>query len=440
MNKWVGCVAAVTALGLTTPAMAEDSNLKLEGSLRVRAEAIDGQYRAGLPDDDTALLTRLDLFGEYKAGPIRIGAEILDSRVYFERRHGSISSSEVNALEPIQAYIIGDIAPGTTIQAGRFTMDLGSRRLIARPINRNDFNSFTGVRLDWKSRGGDKITGFWTMPQTRLPEGLDDIRDNRFVLDQERVERQIFGASGTKAGVLGGTAELYSYRFVEYDAPGFATRDRRLLTSGVRFARAAKAGALDYDLEAAWQTGTTRLSLAATDLTDHKVSAWMLHGGLGWSFAGGWSPRLSLAGDYMTGDGPGATYRRFDGLIGDPSYELTPSGLYSLLIRSNLASVALRAEVKPTKRIDAYLAVRPIWLASATDSFGNSGVRDASGAAGHYVGTHIDGRVRYWLVPERLQLGAGFATLFKGRFLKAAPNAPATGDTHVGFMDVTVSF
>jgi len=440
VNRWIGCLAATASLGCTSSALARDGKLDVSGSFRTRAEAIDGQYRASAPASDAVLLFRLDLLAVYTIGPVKIGAEMLDSRAYFERRNSSIGSNEVDTIEPVQAYIAADLGSGASLQAGRFTMDLGSRRLIARPVSRNTMNAFTGVRLDWKSPGGDKLTAFWTMPQTRLPEDLDGIRDNHVVLDRERIARQVFGAFGSKAGVLGGAAELYGYRFVERDAPGFATRNRRLWTFGARLMRAPKVGMVDYDGEGAWQSGTTRLGTNPADGPDHRVSAWMAHGAIGWTFRHRWSPRLALIGDYASGDGPRSAYGRFDALVGATSFEFGPSALYGLIARSNLASFAVRGEIKPTSRLDAYVAARPIWLASATDSLSNSGVRDATGAAGSFVGTQIDGRVRYWLVPKRLQLGAGVATLFKGGFLRDAPNAPATGNTHFGYLDATLSF
>lgn len=441
MKGGICCSAAIVALCLAAQAWADNGNLRLEGNFRARGEVIDGQYRAGLPADDTALFTRLDLFGEYSGGPFRLGAEILDLRAHFHRRHGSVGVNDVDAIEPIQAYVSAEVAPGTSIQAGRFTMDLGSRRLAARPINRNSFNSFTGLRADWKTKGGDKLTLFWTLPQIRLPEDQDGIYGNRFELDRETTHRQFFGITGTRPGVLNGTVELYLYRFVESDAPHLATRDRRLWTPGIRLFRAPKSGTLDYDVEGAWQTGTTRSSASAADIADRRVSAWLVHGAAGWSFSGrGWMPRLAVLGDYASGDGPGATFGRFDTLIGDSAFEFSPSGLFAAVSRTNLASAAVRAEFNPSTRLDAHLTLRGVWLASPTDAFANSGVRDPSGAAGDHVGTQIDGRVRYWLAPGRLQLGAGFAVLLKGRFLRDAPNAPATGDTHYGFTDLTVSF
>jgi hypothetical protein len=430
----------MASCGAATSARAEEGKLTLDAVIRIRGEAIDNQFRPGVVNSDAALFFRSGLFAEYSSGPVRIAAEIQDSRVYFERRHGSISSNEVDALEPIQAYVALNLAPHATLQLGRFTMDLGSRRLIARPIWRNTSTSFTGARFDWKSAAGDKLTAFWTMPQTKLPEDSDGVHDNTFALNRERGARQFFGAIATGANVLGGTAELYSYRLIESDAPGFATRNRRLVTSGLRFARAPEAGRIDYELEGGWQTGTTRLSTAASDLVDHRVSAWLVHGTIGKTFAGGWAPRLSLNADYASGDTAASSYNRFDTLFGDTAFEFGPPDLYGAVTRSNLVSVDLHVEAKPGKRTEIMASVRSLWLASATDSFASTGVRDPAGNAGHYAGTQIDTRIRYWLRPDRIRLSAGMATLFKGRFLHAAANAPATGDTHYGFLETAVSF
>lgn len=440
MNIWVASLAVMAWLAAAAPAQAEDGTLKLDAAIRIRGEAIDNQFRPGVVDSDAALFFRSNLFAEYDAGPVRIAAEIQDSRAYFERRHGSISSNEVDTLEPIQAYVAIDLAPRATLQLGRFTMDLGSRRFIARPIWRNTSTSFTGARFDWKSAGGDKLTAFWTMPQTRLPEDSDGVHANGVELDRERSARQLFGAIATRAHVLGGTAELYSYRLVERDAPGFATRNRRLWTSGIRFARPAKPGWIDYDVEGTWQTGTARLGTAASDVVDHPVTAWLVHGTVGRTFAGAWSPRIALNADYASGDTAASGYGRFDTLFGDSVFEFGQLGLYGPLTRSNLVSVELRAEAKPGKRTELMAALRPLWLASATDSFANTGVRDPAGSAGHYAGTQVETRIRYWLRPDRIRMSAGVATLFKGRFLRTAANAPATGDTHYGFLETILSF
>jgi len=83
---------------------------------------------------------------------------------------------------------------------------------------------------------------------------------------------------------------------------------------------------------------------------------------------------------------------------------------------------------------------RALWLAEATDSFAKTGVRDRRGLSGRYAGAQIEGRVRYWLIPKRLRVEAGAAYLAKGRFLATAPNAPETGDTKYGYLDIATEF
>ena len=95
--------------------------------------------------------------------------------------------------------------------------------------------------------------------------------------------------------------------------------------------------------------------------------------------------------------------------------------------------------MKPDKRTDAILGLRPLFLASATDSFATTSVVDVAGTAGHHAGTQIEARVRRFLVPDKLRLSVGAAYLAKGRFLRDAANAPDTGDTTYGFVELTAT-
>src|SRR3546814_6053469 len=76
---------------------------------------------------------------------------------------------------------------------------------------------------------------------------------------------------------------------------------------------------------------------------------------------------------------------------------------------------------------------RALGLANRTDSFGSTGVRDATGQSGRFAGQQLEASASYWLMPKVAQLEVGYARLFKGRFLRVAPNAPDTGDTNYGY-------
>lgn len=425
---------------LCAPAHAKDGKLEAEGSIRARVEAIDGQFRPATTDTG-ALMLRTQLRAEYDAGPVRIGGEIHDARVYFQREPSSVGTTEVNAIEPVQAYLIAEVAKNAELQVGRMTMDWGSRRFVSKQNFRNSTNAFTGARFDWRPAKGDSVTLFWAMPQDRLPNDREGITDNDVKLDRERLDQQLFGTRVVKANVVGSVAlETFVYRLFERDAENFATRNRRLWTTGFRLIEAPKKGTLDFEVEAAWQGGTTRASTSASDRTDLEVNAGFVHGNLGYSFDAPWSPRLAVAFDYASGDRRSGSYGRYDTLFGARVFEYGPSSLYGPIGRANLVSPEVRLEVKPDKRWDGHVAVRPLWLDSATDSFASTGLRDAAGASGHYAGTQLDTRVRYWLKPGSVRLAVGAAMLAKGRFLEEAPRAPDHGDTHYGFFEVTWGF
>jgi hypothetical protein len=237
------------------------------------------------------------------------------------------------------------------------------------------------------------------------------------------------------------SAEAYGYRLAEDDRTTRLTRNRHLVTAGMRLRRAPAKGQFDFEGEGAWQWGTVRATTAVSDVRDLDVRAGFAHVEGGWTVAKGWTPRISAMFDYASGDGrePG-TWGRFDTLFGARRADFGPVALYGPVGRANLISPGLRLEAKPSKRLDFMTSLRGLWLAQATDSFGSTGVRDRNGASGRFAGTQIEARARRWLVPERLRLEVGGAWLAKGRFLEDAPNAPATGDTRYAYVDLAASF
>jgi hypothetical protein len=236
----MGAKIAIVAAGLALasgPAAAGDG-WTVNGTFRVRDEAIAGQFRpAPAARDDHLLSLRTTLFAEYDQGPWRAGGELVDSRGYGERANSTTSTSEVNAFELGQAYVGLDLEAGS-LTVGRFTMDDGSRRLIARNRFRNTINAFTGARWDGKA-GADRYRVFWTMPQTREPSDAQGVHGNDVQWDRESPDLQFFGGSWTHAGVLGDVLEVYGYGLTERDSARIATRNRRLFTPGVRLARKA---------------------------------------------------------------------------------------------------------------------------------------------------------------------------------------------------------
>ena len=323
---------------------------------------------------------------------------------------------------------------------GRQTMDIGSRRLVARNRFRQTTNGFTGANLEWTTRSGTRLQAFWTMPQIRRPDDAPGLQDNKVKLDLETTRVQFFGAYASLPGVLGGTLEGYGFRLAEQDGTDRQTRNRRLWTTGLRlFARPA-VGKWDHDVEAAHQFGTARRSAGATDVTDLDVSAWFLHAEAGYSFKGAWKPRLAVLFDAASGDrGKAGRYGRFDTLYGARRFDFGPTALYGALQRTNIVSPGLRLEAAADKRTDVMFSYRALWLESPRDTFATTGVRDATGASGRFAGHQVETRLRRWIVPDLLQAESGGAVLFKQGALRNAPNAPGSGNSLYGYFDITLT-
>ena len=427
-------------------AIGDPDDFTLSGSVRARYESLGNQFRPGLGKTDDLLSFRTTLFAEYHPGAIRIAAEVTDSRAYLDDAKSAVSANEVNALELVQGYIGADLGSAlgsgstTTIDAGRFTLDLGSRRLAGRNNFRNATNAFAGIRGEFKGADKTYLTLFYTLPLTRLPADKQDVLDNRVKWDRESFDLTFWGGFLTKPALVGrANLDLYFFGLNEKDSPRYLTKNRKLYTPGLRLYSDPKPGKTDFEFEGAYQFGSTRTGTAAT-APFKRVSAYFIHAEVGHQFAGAWVPRVSLEYDLASGDKGGKDYTRFDSLYGVRRPDYGPSSIDGPLGRNNISSPGIRLEVTPNKRWDGSVMYRAAWLDSATDSFANTGVKDATGKSGTFAGQQIEGRVRYWIIPKLLRLDTGAAWLINGRFLKDAPNANRYGNPIYGYADITATF
>lgn len=439
-------LAALPASAWTTPVLAQQDGLAISGSVRLRFEGIEGQPRAGFDSSDSLFNARTQILAEYRTEQFRIGAELFDSRVYGADPGSPISTNEVNAFELVQAYVAGDIAEPLgkgsklSLMAGRFTLNLGSRRLVAADDYRNTTNGYTGLRADLTAPQGVKAVLIYTLPQQRRPDDREGIRNNRVKMDHEGFDLVLWGGMVSKTKALGpAMAELTYFHLGERDTPGRPTRDRSLDTFGGRVIREPETGQFDYEVEAFYQTGSIRASLAPA-AARQSVSATFIHADAGYSFPGPWKPRLSVEFDRASGDRAGGRYGRFDTLFGMRRADLAPAGLYNAIARTNIVTPGIRLEATPDKRWDWFATYRAMWLASRTDAFSTTGVRDSSGRSGNFAGHQVEARVRYWILPARLRFEFDGLLLAKGRFLQDAPNAPPAKWTRYTSFNLTASF
>ncbi|ATY33896.1 alginate export family protein [Sphingomonas psychrotolerans] len=436
------CVA-LGASGIAAPAAAQD--LSLSGTARLRYEAIDGQARAGFNTADDLVNLRTILLAEYKHGPVRLVAELWDSRVYGGDDGTPITTSEVNTAELVQAFVEfrakDPLGAGSnfSLQAGRFLLNLGSRRLVAADDYRNTTNGYTGLRADLGWQGGWKASLVYTLPQQRRPDAPADLRDNKVAPDREGFDLVLWGGLVSRARTIGpATLEASFFHLAERDRPGRPTRDRSLNTASLRLIGDPAPGRADFEIEGIVQRGRVSTGLSAS-APRQQVAAWFAHAEAGYTFASGWKPRIAIEYDHASGDRPGGHNTRFDTLFGMRRADLGPSGLYNAFGRANFISPGLRIEATPDKNTDWMTTLRPIWLAAAEDSFSTTGVRDPAGRSGSFAGTQIDARLRHQLT-KALKLELDAVLLAKGRFLRDAPNPPPGKWTKYASVNLTAAF
>ncbi|MFN3818135.1 alginate export family protein [Blastomonas sp.] len=435
--------AAAAALASATPAcaqQAQEDGLSLSGTLRLRYELLEGQYRPALPPRDDAVTVQTAVAVDYRSGPWHLAAELIDARGYLIDAPGAAGTSEVNALELSRASIGFSDGP-VELTAGRLHLNLGSRRLSARNAFRNTINSFTGLRLVWQGDDGGTLTAFYTLPHTRLPNDREGISANRVRWDRESFDLAFWGAHYSRPDLFGGvTLQANLFGLNERDGANGPNRNRQLLTAGARLHRAPAAGAWDIDMEGAVQTGTIRQT-AAPGAPRQDVRAFFAHAELGYTAELPGKPRVSLLFDIASGDDPRSEkFTRFDTLFGARRWEFGPSGIFGALARTNVLAPGLRFEAEPAVRWDVMALWRPAWVHSRRDRFSNNGPADPSGLSGRFAGHMAEVRLGHWLIDKKLRLEAGTALMTSGMLLESAPNASGFGDTRYAYGQMTVNF
>lgn len=419
--------------------------LRLELEHQARYEHLANDFRSGADGDARGASMRTLVRVEVWRRAARLGLELQDARAYVADAT-PVNPTLSNPIELLQLHVgwkaAGLLRPGDGLdaRAGRITIDLGTRRLVARNRFRNTLNGFTGVDATWTSAGKHVARALAAVPVTRLPADADALRANEVELDEENLDAVVWAAAyGSPARLAGGQLELQVVGYHERDGD-VASRDRQLVTLVARWVRKPAPGALDVDLELMPQAGTSRATTAATDTADldHRALSW--HAEVGLSAPMPWRPRFALQHDYASGDGDPADGRmgRFDPLFAARRFDFGPTGLYGPFARSNLQSPGLRVSVVPGARLDAVAAYRLVWLASARDAWTTAGLRDPDGDSGTFLGQHGELQVRWSPLGKTLAVEAGAAHLRRGQFARSAPGARREAATY-GYLQLNVS-
>lgn len=413
---------------------------------RTRYEVLDEQYRRavnGQPGNggDQAIVSRTLAHLKVDLKSIRFGAEMMDARIALADSGTASNSNRLttniaNPLELLQAYVELPMdnllleGSKSLLRAGRITIDAGSRRLVARNRYRNTINAFTGVHWQWQA-DGRKMDAFYTLPVRRLVDG--DIRDNNPRFDREYTQIRFWGLYYSQPLFdSANKVEGFLLGLNEKDTPDWVTRQRELYTFGLRSWRKPATAQFDYQLETSYQLGESKASSKATTTLDHR--AHFHHAELGYSFNADWSPRLILQYDYASGDdNPNdGQNNRFDTLYGGRRFDFGPTSIYASFARNNISSPGLRLAFKPQKQLSAMMALRGFWRASTNDAWTSAGINGSH----PYIGTQVEARLRWQVIPGNLKVEGGVAHIFAGDLMDEADKQDST----LGYVQATITF
>jgi hypothetical protein len=434
--------------------------LDLAGTYRVRYEALSSSLRPGVAGSDQLLAERLLLAARVGGEKLFAKLELEDSRTQLDDADTPLGTDDVNAAEILQAHaglgFSDALRQGDRLdfQAGRMTLDLGSRRLVARNSFRNTINGFTGVHASWRGPGAQGATGggaeggkgvevrlLLVAQVDRLPTDRDRLDDNDVELDRDNSRVRFWGLHVSHPRLAADLrGEVYLLGLRETDRPSAPTSNRDLVTGGFRLLRPPAAKRWDFEVETALQVGDSRRSPSAADRADLDHEGWFAHLHAGHTLAARGAPRLVLQYDYASGDDDPNDERngRFDTLYGARRFEFGPTGIFGFLARSNISSPGGRVEFSPRPGWSLMTAHRAAWLASRRDALTTNGMRDPEGASGSFIGHLLEAQLRVNLLPGNLDLELGAALLFAGEFLTA--QSPALDDLTYAYLQTAFTF
>jgi hypothetical protein len=362
----------------TTKAVRSQSNQRLSSRLFVKADATLNKH-------------------------IGVTVELGDSRVFLDENDPTLSSNQVNTIEPLQFYLTYTASGDGALKswrAGRQEVSYGSRRLLSNTVYRNANNMFDGVVIDWRVLDWNVHT-LYLQPVSRLPTDSTSISNNESAFDKSYRERVFYGVYATSQD---NALKVQSYWLKERDSNTLATKNRDLYTLSVDYTFAF----LDHwkaNVEVIGQTGTSHLTNKQEDTTPLDVRAYMVFGYVGKQLSSNTFLRAEI--DYISGDNNSAdgTISDFDTLYGVRRFDFGPTDVYQAMPRRNLATIGLRSISKPVKSHHVMAAYKAMWYKKTPVD------------AERFIGHQVEARWRWQVLPS-LRLALGGAYLHKGEGLK----------------------
>lgn len=439
---WHGALRAADAPGQDGP------SFTFSGIQRTRYETLDPQFRKGFDDSDQVLALRTSVMFDAKFDALQFYAEIMDSRAMLNDEN-SYLTGVVNALEPIQAYVawtrkdLFEDGATSTVRAGRMTLDIGSRRILARDPYKNTVTSFLGADWLWQDAAGRNARLFYFLPMQTVPDALEAQLDNDIELDHATRGSRVIGAY-YQLPPFAGKSIVETYLLDnDVDAPpSNLASAAHWLVAGARAYRTPKPGSWGYEVETVWEQGRTGGTVHGVAYSNLAMRAYFAHAEVGYGFARPWRPTLLLQYDVASGDhDPNDTsIERFNTLFGIRRGDFGPTGIFGPFWRANIDSPGVRLTFVPQPRWQAMFSYRRFQLDQARDQWVGSGWSDPTGRSGRALGTQLESTFIWTAIEHRLSIETGFALVASGSYPHQVEGAAFRGDPHYFYLTATTTF
>jgi hypothetical protein len=392
-------------------------------------QRIRWEYRDGIGfdsgTDDAFILSRTRAWVEAQIGNrLSFHVEGRDARQFGDEFMADGNPLFEDNADLFQAYVTARIFESFKLRVGREILAFDDQRLVGGLLWTNTSRSF------------DAIHGMFENERMKIDFGVAEvvtIRPENFNKRNEDDTFYFLHATAKETCVEGMKASGFLYAR-NTAMSGEWKRDQ--YTAGARLWGQAPDSPYDYDFTGAFQFG----EVDYRDSDDNAdIRAFALHGEVGRRFAGAWKPRVSVEGNWASGDDrpDSGTIETFDHLY--PTNH-AKYGIADLVGWKNQRNIGTHLQLSPCEKASVQFSYFAFWLDAVNDSLYNAGgasiVSNSTGSNDRFAGHEFDGQITYQ-ARKNVTLSGGLGWFFPGDYVR--DNTESGDDFIFGFLETVIA-
>ncbi len=387
------------------------------------------EYRRGIgfnqETDDAFILSRTRAWIEAEIGDsLDFRIEGRDARQTGDKFLADGVPLFEDQFDLFQGYVTAKLCEHFKLRVGRQMINFDDQRLVGALLWTNTSRSF------------DAIHGIFENDKTKIDIGVAEVvtlRPQKFNKRNEDDTFYFLHATAKETCVEGMKASGFLYA---RDTRMSREWQRCQYTVGARVWGQAPDSPYDYDFTGACQFGDVEYR---DDREDAKIRAFALHGEVGRRFDCAWNPRVSVEGNWASGDDRPmrGTIETFDQMYPTNHFKY---GIADAVGWRNQRNVGVHVKMAPTEKTSVQLSYFAFWLDAVNDALYNAGGRAAvtnvSGSNDRFAGHEVDGQVVYKLRKNGV-LSGGLGCFFPGSYVR--DNTTFGDDFIFGFLQTVIT-